>query len=238
MTDRICTIDGCERRAKCRGWCDTHYKRWLGGRPLDAPFGRARRVRGECTVEGCETSEFAVGLCQHHYNRNRKYGDPLLGPPPARKFGSVEERFWFNVDKSDDCWTWTGALFWDGYGVFTIKKRQYRAHRVSYEWAHGQIPEGMLIDHRCHNTRCVNPDHLRLADRSQNNQNRLGAQSNSKSGIRGVLHLPSGRWQARVRHKREDIHVGVFDTAAEAEAAVIAKRNQLFTHNDLDRQGA
>ena len=31
-------------------------------------------------------------------------------------------------------------------------------------------------------------------------------------------------------------HVGYFTTVQDAEAAVIAKRNELFTHNDLDRQ--
>ena len=34
-----------------------------------------------------------------------------------------------------------------------------------------------------------------------------------------------------------DIWVGVFDTPEEAQAAVVAKRNELFTHNDMDRTG-
>lgn len=238
MPDRICAIEGCGRKAKCRGWCDTHYARWHRGTPMDAPITRQKRERGPCRVDGCESPESATRLCQHHYNRNRRYGDPLLGPPRAVKFNSTEERFWSMVDKSSDCWVWTGATFWDGYGTFIIKKRQYRAHRLAYEWTNGEIPEGLLVDHRCHNRRCVNPDHLRLANRSQNNQNRAGAQSNSRSGIRGVQQLPNGRWQARVRHNRQTIHVGVFDTAKQAESAAIAKRNELFTHNDLDRKRA
>ncbi len=33
-------------------------------------------------------------------------------------------------------------------------------HRVMYEWAFGRIPSGLVIDHLCRNTRCVNPGHL------------------------------------------------------------------------------
>lgn len=238
MADRICSVDGCGRAPTCRGFCDTHYKRWLHGRPLDAPLKRTSCRTKDCTIAGCTRKQFALELCESHYHRQRKYGDPLLGPPIAPKYANPQERFWARVDKTSDpngCWNWTGPTFNGGYASFSIKKRGFYVHRLSYEWANGEIPEGQLIDHRCHNPRCVNPDHLRLADKSQNNQNRRGAQINSRSGIRGVKLLPSGRWQARVRHRRQDIHVGIFDTAEEADAAVKAKRNELFSHNDLDR---
>jgi hypothetical protein len=38
-----------------------------------------------------------------------------------------------------------------------------------------------------------------------------------------------------VKHDGKRIYLNRFDTTPEAEAAVIAKRNELFTHNDLDR---
>lgn len=34
------------------------------------------------------------------------------------------------------------------------------SHRVAYEYLVGVIPEGMVIDHLCRQTSCVNPDHL------------------------------------------------------------------------------
>lgn len=152
---------------------------------------------------------------------------------------STSARFWSKVNKLQECWLWTAKITRDGYGCFAITnngKTQYRgAHRVAYEMSFGSIPDGMDIDHICFNRRCVRPEHLRLASRSQNLQNRRGAQTNSKSGIRGVWLRADGKWIARVRDQGRYHFVGSFDSKQEAEIAVVAKRNELFTHNDLDR---
>src|SRR5688572_15298255 len=74
---------------------------------------------------------------------------------------SPEERFWPRVSKTDFCWEWIGFIGNHGYGVFSLRtKCQRLAHRVSYEWAKGPIPEGHHVDHLCRNKRCVNPNHL------------------------------------------------------------------------------
>lgn len=210
---------------------------------MDQPFERTRRVKGPCLVEGCGDTEKSRGMCGSHYYRDRKYGDPHAGQPPQPKFDTVEERFWSKVDKrGDGCWMWEGQIFPDGYGAFQYKRNggrySHRAHRYAYMISSGDMnpPRSMDVDHMCHTPGCVNPAHLRLVTRKQNAENRRGVQSNSESGIRGVkLEKKTGRWQGRVRHNGKDINVGMFDTPEQAEAAVIAKRNELFTHNDLDR---
>jgi hypothetical protein len=41
-----CKHTGCGRRARSRGFCTTHYRRWRSGEPMDAPIRRyATRVR-------------------------------------------------------------------------------------------------------------------------------------------------------------------------------------------------
>lgn len=229
MADDTCSIEGCERKRFCRGWCEMHYARWRRTGSTES------NRREHCTIAGCGRKHVAHGLCRAHYSRWYTGGDPLAELPIITHTDD-ETRFWSHVDKSADCWLWTAKLTHDGYGCFVTNKRWRPAHRVSYELAHGQIPSDMQIDHRCFIKACVRPSHLRLATPSQNGQHRSGPQSNSKSGVRGVHWVEASHaWRAKVVYRRKTIVVGFFDSIEEAEAAVIAKRNELFTHNDLDR---
>jgi len=143
----------------------------------------------------------------------------------------LQERFWKKVDKTDTCWLWTKGKNPKGYGSFWYVDRDRGAHRVAYEWAHGPIPEGMLLDHKCHVRHCVRPSHMRLATNKQNAENRKGAKAGTKSGVRGVSWHGGGKWQANVGHHGKLHYLGLFETIAEAEEVVIAKRLELFTHN-------
>lgn len=89
--------------------------------------------------------------------------------------GTPEERFWAKVDKRepDDCWEWQMGKVCGGYGSFQTgtmsSPRAMRAHRFSWALAHGKIPEGMCILHKCDNPPCVNPNHLWIGSRADNN---------------------------------------------------------------------
>ena len=150
------------------------------------------------------------------------------------------EQFWSLVAKTDSCWYWLGSEGSHGYGQFSWRftesgrKTMVLAHRFAYELVVGPIPKGLKLDHKhtCLKT-CVNPDHLRVVTNKQNAENLSGAHIDSISGIRGVS--PAGwRWRAQVGCEDRSWSK-VFDTIDEAEAAVIAKRLELFTHNDADR---
>lgn len=109
------------------------------------------------------------------------------------------------------------------------------AHRFSYELVNGPVPEGHTLDHTCHVTLCVNPDHLQLATPKQQSENRSGPRRDSKSGVRGVYWRESrNRWVAQVGHNHKKWR-GEFRTLEEAAIAARNKRIELFTNSLRDR---
>lgn len=143
-------------------------------------------------------------------------------------------RFWSKVEKTDGCWNWTGGQMNGGYGKMRFNYKDYAAHRFSFEMTGATIPEGMDIDHICHNRLCVRPEHLRVTTRKQNNENKLGAYKNSKSGIRGVT-WQKGKWRVQIGHNGNVVHIGYFTDLDEAAEAARQARLELFTHNEEDR---
>ncbi|RBY82659.1 HNH endonuclease signature motif containing protein [Blastococcus sp. TF02A-26] len=73
---------------------------------------------------------------------------------------ALPSRFWAKVDRSGECWLWTGAVTSAGYGSWSSDGHRLSPHRVTYEAVHGPIPDGLQIDHLCRVRLCVNPQHL------------------------------------------------------------------------------
>ena len=74
-------------------------------------------------------------------------------------------RFWAKVDRSGDCWLWTGSTNTrNGYGRFS---GQY-AHRVAWELTNGPIPDGKHCCHACDTPPCCRPGHLFLGTHRNN----------------------------------------------------------------------
>lgn len=69
---------------------------------------------------------------------------------------------------SGECWVWSGAVEFSGYGRSHTRFGECLAHRRSYELHFGTIPDGMLVCHRCDVPRCIRPSHLFLGTVSDN----------------------------------------------------------------------
>lgn len=184
MAERTCSIEGCDSPTKARGWCRAHYLRWYKtGDPLMIrPARWDGYERPSCSVNDCEQLAHARGLCAVHFPRYRRHGDPLAGRRP-NVIGTEDERFWAKLERlgPSDCWLWQYGLFGNGYAQFVSDAGLVYAHRWVYERCVGPIPDGLVIDHRCHNEdqdcpggrtcehrRCVNPGHLEVVTTGQN----------------------------------------------------------------------
>jgi hypothetical protein len=89
---------------------------------------------------------------------------------------TLGERFWEKVNKDGPvirpelgpCWIWKGAKNSLGYGHIFKDGSEVYAHRLSYEFAYGSVPEGLDILHKCDNPTCIRPDHLFPGTHKQN----------------------------------------------------------------------
>ncbi len=98
-------------------------------------------------------------------------------PAPAYTPAQIEASFWEKVDKDASliidtpCWEWTASTVGGGYGSFRSRSNDLGtcyAHRISWMWHHGLIPDGLWVLHRCDNPPCVRPDHLFLGTAQDN----------------------------------------------------------------------
>lgn len=127
----------------------------------------------------------------------------------------LEQRFLERTEPLvwSDCLIWKGARSGPGYGCISVKGKTAYAHRVAYELASGPIPDGMVVDHTCHQTMCVNPQHLRLATRQQN-----AWHMRARSGElpRGVRRHRSGKFCSQLMVAGRQMHLGMHDDAESA----------------------
>lgn len=89
------------------------------------------------------------------------------------------DKFWSKVIKRESgCWEWGGNIlkpYKNGnlpYGTFSVfidgKQISYMSHRLSWMITKGDIPEGMMVCHKCDNSICCNPDHLFIGTNDDN----------------------------------------------------------------------
>jgi hypothetical protein len=84
----------------------------------------------------------------------------------------VEVRFLARIGAATaaGCQEWQSTRLRQGYGLINEAEEGERlAHRFAYELAHGPIPEGLCVLHRCDNPPCCNPAHLFLGTVADNN---------------------------------------------------------------------
>ena len=98
----------------------------------------------------------------------------------------IIQRLMARVEKrTDGCWIWQGAASSAGYGVIQLPTgkrggKSASTHRLAYELLKQPIPTDRELDHLCRNTLCLNPDHLEIVTRKEN----------QRRGKNGLLRVP------------------------------------------------
>lgn len=81
MTQRTCSIEGCDGKHLARGLCGRHYQRVRHG--IEFTPRTKNDPERTCSVVGCLSYSKLKGMCQKHYHRMRRHGTTAAPIPKA-----------------------------------------------------------------------------------------------------------------------------------------------------------
>ena len=122
-------------------------------------------------------------------------------------------------------------------GIQYIKVRfnhkKYPIHRLIWAWHGYSLEPNQQIDHIDGNSLNNHIENLRVATHKQNQENRKGANKNSKTGVKGVRehwYKSTKKWRAEIQYNGKSKHLGLYETKKDAIAARIAAEKEYYTH--------
>ncbi len=137
-----------------------------------------------------------------HWARVQRHGSPFVVKNLSGL--SIDERWARSTERREDgCLGYTGTIrSVDGHGAWwTNQTGTVLAHRWIWEHVNGTIPDGMTLDHECHNAAswrgecaggptcphrsCVDVDHMTVKPRAENtlaSANHYGNRTHCKRG--------------------------------------------------------
>ncbi|MFJ5644115.1 HNH endonuclease signature motif containing protein [Streptomyces sp. NPDC093223] len=216
----------------------------------------ARRSTSPRICEDCGTKvsgKYRRRRCENCYRAvlRREKGIPTAKERRAN-YNPKSYLFGSTVAGPDGCVIFTGPSRGRGYGALQgADGRRVSAHRLAYELMVGPIPDGMDIDHQCHNRsltceggpmcrhrRCVNPFHLEPATPKENTR-RAAARPASRVGR---YRSDRGNASCRNGHERTEENV-IWEKRLSAPGGRVRRcrqclKNQQASARKLRRQAA
>lgn len=154
---------------------------------------------------------------------------------------AAEIRFWSQVNKDGPehpelgkCWIWRRSIGLWQYGRLVVDTRLRYAHAYSYELHCAPVPVGICVLHKCDTPACVNPEHLFLGTRADNNLDRdrkgRGGRHDGTLNGRAIL-TPELVAEIREKHIRGHRELGtrglakVYGVSPSAISAIVLRNN-------------
>jgi len=133
-----------------------------------------------CSIGDCGRPVIARGLCSRCYQRAEAAGEL---DHYGRQYRTFEESLALAMEAETDegCWPWPAVHPTNGYPTSVLAAGvRVKAYVASWTALNGPVPDGKTLDHQCHtrsttcaggptcrHRRCVRPDHLTPATRSE-----------------------------------------------------------------------
>jgi hypothetical protein len=137
------------------------------------------------------------------------------------------DRFWAKVDvgSPEECWPWkTDYAHNKGYGLFSIKGKNVKAHRYSF-FIHNHYWPPVVIQ-ECDNRACVNPAHLIAGTRALVSSNNI---KKGKHAQANKTHCPQG-------HKYSESNTGVYGDRRRRRCRTCARLRYVPKHKNREDQ--
>jgi hypothetical protein len=85
---------------------------------------------------------------------------------------------------------------------------EFLLHIKSYEVHNGLVPKGLIVRHKCDNTKCINPEHLEVGTKKDNRQDFLRRHPKAKELIAELVEKGTeaikGFWDSIDEGERKD----------------------------------
>lgn len=191
MTDRTCTIDGCDKKHRARGLCSTHYNvATYGARRHEHAIICAHCAKSHVTTRSngkyCSAECSLAALAPGRDAAKAARRAALAPRAPADRRGTLRRA----VEEGDrsavitaieansmvdeaGCWVWQRRVDRHGYPAARLGDRDYMVHRLSLEAHIGKPLGSQPAHHTCANHRCVNPEHLQPVTHRDNSAEML-----------------------------------------------------------------